>query len=98
MININKIINLQNKIKIDVISDLLDIETINNYFKSLNLNITINVLGDKIYRDPLVLYNVYCISNKDYNNNNFYDKYPEYKNDFNNMICIYPNGHIELLF
>ncbi len=95
MININEIINLQNKIKIDVISDLLSIETINNYFKLLNLNITIQKLSDKIYRDQLILYNIYCIDNK---NNILSDKYPEYINDFNNMICIYPNGHIELLF
>jgi hypothetical protein len=95
---INKIILLQRKIKIDVINDTLDIETINNYFKSINIDIIIENIGDKIYREPVILYNVYCKTDNYSNTEIYNNKYPEYKDLYNNMIIIYPDGSIRLLF
>ena len=98
MIYINKIINLQNKIKIDIINDMLDIETINNYFKLIMFNIIIENIGDKIYRDPVILYNVYCKIENNHSADIYNIKYPEYKDLYNNMIIVYPDGSIRLLF
>ena len=96
---INKIILLQNKIKIDVINDELSIETINNYFRAIGFNITIENIGEKIYREPVILYNVYCINNEYMaHTEQFNNQYPEYINNYNNMIIIYPDGSIRLLF